>query len=97
MINVLVRLSVKDFELFETFEKQAALIMNKYDGRIISAFEITRNSDGSGEEIHILEFPSQEAFNQYRKDSDLAQLAHLREQAIAATEVQISQKLKSYA
>lgn len=96
MIHILVKLSVKNFELFEAFEKQAAVIMDKYDGHILSAFETVREPDGSGEEVHILEFPNHEAFNQYRSDTDLAELASLREQAIANTEVQISLCLKDY-
>ena len=96
MINILVRLSVKDFDLFETFEKQAAMIMSKYDGRIISAFEIARNPDGSGEEIHILEFPNEDTFNRYRADAELAKLSELRQQAIAGTEVQMNLCIKTY-
>jgi len=96
MLNILVKLAVKDFELFETFEKQAALIMSKYDGRIISAFEIARNPDGSGEEIHILEFPNEDTFNRYRADADLAKLSELRQRAIADTEVQMSVRIKTY-
>ena len=97
MINILVKLDVKDFDAFDRFEKQASLIMGKYDGRIISAFETERHSDGSGQEIHVLEFPSEEAFGEYRKDPVLADLAYLREQAISNTSVEVSLRIKEYA
>ena len=97
MINILVRLAVKDFEVFEKFENQASLIMGKYKGRIISAFETVRNSDGSGQEVHVLEFPSEEAFALYRKDASLLALSSLRERGISNTEIDVSLCVKTYA
>ena len=97
MINILVRLEVKDFDSFEEFEMKASMIMKKYHGNIISAFETIRNPDGTGEEIHVLEFPSEEYFINYRKDDSLANLSGLRNQAISNTEVKMSINVKAYA
>jgi len=96
VIHILVKLEVKNFDALEVFEKQASAIMEKYQGRIVSAFETIRDSDGSGEEIHILEFPSEEAFSRYKSDSSLANLAGQRAQAISGTEVTISLCVKTY-
>mgnify|MGYP000341273109 CR=1 FL=1 len=96
MIHILVKLEIKDFSALEVFEKQASVIMEKYQGRIVSAFETMRGSDGSGEEIHILEFPSEEAFSHYRSDNSLASLAGQRAQAISNTELTISLCVKKY-
>jgi len=96
VIHILVKLEIKDFSALEVFEAQASVIMEKYQGRIVSAFETTRASDGSGEEIHILEFPSEEAFNCYRSDGSLANLVSQRDQAISNTEVTISLRVKTY-
>jgi len=96
MINILVRLEVKDFNSLEEFEPQAVAIMHKYQGRILSAFETVREPDGSGEEVHVLEFPSESLFTDYRADKSLEDLANLRNQAISNTEVEISLKTKSY-
>ena len=96
MIYILVILEVKDFNAFELFEQQAAKIMEQYQGRIISAFETRRETDNSGEEIHVLEFPDEAAFSDYRSDSSLAKLADLRSQAILKTEVKISYCMKNY-
>lgn len=96
MITILVRLEVKDFSALEEFESQAARIMQNYQGRISSAFETIRKPDGSGEEIHILEFPNEESFANYRADKSLAALSSLRNKAISNTEVKISVSIKSY-
>ena len=95
-ITVVVTLEVIDFDLFERFERDAAIIMKQYGGKIVSAFETRHELDGSGEEIHVLEFPSEEAFGRYRADRSLTALSGLREQAISSTKVQISILLKSY-
>ena len=96
MINILVRLDVKDFDILEKFEQQAVKIMADYQGRVLSAFETIHNADGSGQEIHLLAFPNEEAFSGYRNDSSLAKLTDLRDQAIANTEVEVSLSVKEY-
>jgi len=96
VINNLVKLEVKDFSALEVFETQASKIMEKYQGRIVSAFETIRGFEGSGEEIHILEFPSEEAFSRYRSDESLANLAIQRDKAISSTDVKISLCVKTY-
>lgn len=96
MFQVLVKLAVKDFSLLAQFEKQAVMRMKEYQGRVVTAFETVHRVDGTGEEIHVLEFPSAQAFAEYRNDKVLSQLVALREQAIAATEVTVSSKIKSY-
>lgn len=96
MIQIYVKLGVKDFNCFEEFEQQAVSLMKKYQGKVITAFETVRHADGTGEEIHILEFPSESEFAEYRQDGDLAKLTALREQAVSATEVKVSLRTKSY-
>lgn len=96
MIQILVKLQVKDFKAFEEFERVAVATMKKYEGEIISAFETARELDGTGVEFHLLQFPSAEAFANYRADTSLAELSHLRSAAIQDTEVVVSRTLKSY-
>ena len=96
MINILVTLEVKSFKLLTAFETKAVQIMSVYGGRLISAFETVRNADDSGEEIHLLEFPSLTAFDEYRLDPQLLASAELRNEAIASTEVVISSEQKEY-
>jgi uncharacterized protein (DUF1330 family) len=70
--------------------------MRDYGGRIVSAFETTRNPDGSGEEIYYLEFQGEVAFNQYRLDPRYLALDKLRQKAISGTEIKIVAKAKTY-
>jgi len=96
MIHILVKLTVKNFIALEEFERQAVAIMIIHGGQLLSAFETRRNEDGSGEEVHVLAFPSADAFAAYRADAALAMLRDLREEAISHTEIQVSERIKSY-
>lgn len=96
MINILVTLEVKSFKLLTAFETKAVQIMSVYGGCIVRAFETVRNDDNSGQEIHLLEFPSLTAFDGYRLDPELLASAELRNEAIASTEVVISSEQKEY-
>ncbi len=96
MIQILVTLEVKDFLKLDEFETQAVKQMAKYDGVLITAFETARSDKGSGKEVHVLQFPSVEAFNSYKADDVMAELSDLRSQAIAKTKVEVSSCLKMY-
>ena len=96
MLVVLVTLDVKDFELFDAFESRAVQIMRDHGGNLVKAFETERNEEGSGQEVHLIEFPSETAFNAYRKDPKFEVLSDIREQAISATRVVLSHTLKTY-
>lgn len=96
MIQVLVRLEVKDFLKLYEFESLAVRQMAIYGGILITAFETARSDDGTGEEVHVLQFPSIDAFNHYKVDDVMAKLSNLRSQAIAKTSVDVSSSLKMY-
>jgi uncharacterized protein (DUF1330 family) len=95
MIYVLVELRVKSFKNFEKFEKKAIAIMSRYGGDLLMAFESQRDKD-SGEEIHLLSFPSNDKLNEYLNDDELHQLQELRQSAIESTIVKTSTKIKNY-
>ncbi len=96
MIQVFAKIQVNNFAVLEKFEHEAAKIMLKHQGRFVTAFETLRNNSDSGEEIHILEFPSIEHFAQFRQDERHLTLKELRAEAISATEIKISTQLKFY-
>lgn len=96
MINVLVTLEVKSFTLLAAFESKAVQIMHTHGGSMIGAFVSQKNENGSGQEIHLLEFPSLAAFDDYRSDALLLEYADLRNKAIDSTAVIISDELKEY-
>ncbi len=96
MINVLVTIEVKDFNSLTAFETEAVKIMSSYNARMITAFETQRNDDGTGQEVHLLEFPDELSFSNYRSDRRFNTLTDLREKAINSIEVISSRVLKLY-
>lgn len=96
MFKLLVTLQIRDFQALEEFECNASKIMADYQGKIVFAFETIRNEDGTGEEVHIIEFPREVNFNNYRSDPRLQDLRGLREKAISSTEIKMRINEKSY-
>lgn len=94
--QLLVRLRVRSFDAMERFERQAIAIMKAFGGELISAMETQRDPLGGGEEVHILQFPSKQAFLDYRADSRLLALRALREQGIESTTIQEVLRIKDY-
>ena len=96
MINILVTIEVKNFDLLAEFESKAVKVMQRHGGDIANAFETQRNKDGSGQEVHLLEFPSHSKFDEYRSDSLLLEYADLRTKAIKSSTVVIATTQKNY-
>lgn len=98
MIQILVLLEIKDKSSFKEFETKAIQIMEKYGGKLLTAFEpnIGESSDKNIGEIHFLEFPTLEAFKNYRVDNELHELKELRERAISKTSIYVSEKAVTY-
>ena len=96
MINVLVTIEVNNFSLLSDFESKAVKIMHSHGGGMIRAFETKRNEDGTGQEIHLLEFPNITAFDEYRSNPLLLEYAELRSKAIESMVVVISTEQKEY-
>ena len=93
MITIVALLTIRDAQAFEQFERQAVAIMVEHGGRLDSAFRPAAPASTQAphvDEVHVLKFPSQEAFERYRLDAQVVALASLREQAIAHTSVYIS-------
>jgi hypothetical protein len=64
--------------------------MKVHGGRIERTIVV--DPDGSAEvfkEIHVLTFPSAQAFAAYRNDERLGQLAHLRDESVVSTEIMV--------
>jgi uncharacterized protein (DUF1330 family) len=91
-----VTLHVKDFNALETFETEAAKIMQDHCGRIALAFEAQRTANGTGTEIHIVEFESESHFDRYRTDSRFNELAQIRNTAISKSEIIVIGQTKNY-
>ena len=98
MIQIIALLEVHDPAAFHEFETKAIKIMEKYEGKLLAAFEPNANESSSSSigEIHYLQFPSIEAFMQYRLDPQLVEMSELRKQAISSTTIYVSGQFKNY-
>jgi uncharacterized protein (DUF1330 family) len=77
-------------EQFRAYERQAATIMRKYGGAIARTVAVNQAAtDTLMREVHVVTFPSAEAFAAYREDPELAQAAPLRQAAIEETQILI--------
>ena len=82
---------------FRIFERQAARVMAKHGGAIERTVVIPPVRPGEVlKEIHIVTFPNEQALEAYREDSDLKQLAHLREEAVVQTEIFVGEDGPDY-
>ncbi len=82
MHQLIVTIRVKDFDALQKFEAYAQQTMAKYRGKISKAFETVRNADGSGEEIHWLQFANSNEFEAFLRHSHSDEMAILRSEAI---------------
>ncbi len=77
---------------FRAFERHAAAVMRTHGGRIERTVVVTPDpAPGLVREIHVVTFPDEAAFRAYQGDARLAELAHLREAAVVATDVFIGE------
>ena len=85
--------------LFEVYEQKAARIMQRYGGvveKVVRMSSATPSSNEQPFEVHVLSFPSLEAFHSYRADAELAGLAAERSAAISRTEILLGEAGPSY-
>ena len=73
---------------FREYETKAARVLSRYGGVIERTVVVEPSApDERMREVHILSFPSEEAFRRYGTDPDLVALAGLRLTSIAHTDV----------
>ena len=70
-------------QLFD-YEDQVLALLDRHQGRLLSR---VRAIDQGPSEIHLLEFPTEQALVDYQNDPDRLALSAMRDQAIERTEV----------
>lgn len=84
-------------EAFRAFEQAAARIMARHGGAIERAVAIPPAEPGAAlKEVHVVTFPSPQAFAAYRADPALLALAPRREASIVATEILVGEEGPTY-
>lgn len=92
MIEIIALLEVKNKASFNEFESKAIKIMEKYNGKLVSAFRPNEEESTLSNiyEVHYLEFPNLKAFNSYKSDPEHNELKELRNNSISKTSVIVS-------
>ena len=79
-------------ELFTTYEHQAAAIMARYGGAIERTVVLASESpDTPHREVHVVTFPSSNAFDAYRADPAVLALKPMRDASILSTEILVGE------
>ena len=82
---------------FVEFETTAARIMRRYGGTIERRIGIAPHSgENLPHEVHVLSFPDERSFQEYRSDPDLEALRDLRALAIRETVLWLGTELPAY-
>jgi GNAT superfamily N-acetyltransferase len=82
---------------FRAFERHAAAVMQVHGGRIERTVVVAPEPASSlVKEVHVVTFPDGAAFRAYRNDPRLAELAHLREASVVATQVLVGEDGPEY-
>ncbi len=95
MIHVLVIIhaGAGGSKAIRQYESKVVSIMREYGGKLLSAFKPKNNPP---DEIHLIEFPSEEALTQYQQDSRVTELKAEREIAISTTDLHVSSDMINY-
>ncbi len=83
---------------FRAYESQALAHFRRHGGEVLAAFRPRADASGkpTPDEIHVLRIGSEEQFAAFRADPALQALVDLRTQAIARTEIFVSQEVVEY-
>src|SRR5262245_27461292 len=84
---------------FEAYERKAAQVMQRYGGviqKVVRVSDANPSSDGQPFEVHVLGFPSLEAFHAYRAVPELAGFAAERSAANTLTELLLGEAGPNY-
>ncbi len=73
---------------FDAFEAVAFQRIAEHGGEILSVLTFESHSDGQPDEVHIIRFPSEAAFDAYRMDPVMAKQQGKREACIKRTEIE---------
>ncbi len=81
---------------FRTFEHEAARIMAKHGGSLERTVVLKTRADEPHKEVHIVAFPSPDAYEAYRVSPELAAFMHLREVSVVKTDLAIGEPGPNY-
>lgn len=95
MIHILIMINAGagGLDAVRQYESKVVPIIREHGGKMLSAFKPLNNPP---DEIHLIEFASEEALALYQKDSRVVELRAEREIAIAKTNLYVSSEIINY-
>ena len=98
MIQIIALLYASDSGLagLRAFESQAIPILREHGGQLISASTNLDRAAGEADEIHVIQFPSVDAFEAYKNDQRVIDLRSYKETMISKMEVHITNSFHEY-
>lgn len=84
-------------EVFREYERNAVRIMARHGGSLERSIVVDDGDAETLREVHVLRFPSSEAFDAYRADPQLALLATIRAESIIRTDLVLGGEGPRYA
>lgn len=98
MIQIIALLfaSDKGIEGLREFESRAIKILREHQGELISASFNDIKGVSEPDEIHVIQFPSLEHFENYKQDTRLIALASLKNEMIKSMQVFLTNRFHHY-
>jgi len=89
MVSLHITLTIQRAHVgdFREFEHGAARVMSKFGGTILATIELDGETPETLREIHVVSFPSEDAYAAYRAAPDLVPMMPLRERSVMSTKI----------
>ena len=79
------------------YESKVIPILKEHGGELVSAFTPQNSNDPEcPDEVHLITFPSEEAFQSYRADNRILSLSGLRDASLSKTQLLVSKEIIEY-
>jgi uncharacterized protein (DUF1330 family) len=90
LLHITLSVRRSELEAFRTFEHHAARVMSKHGGAIERVLVLKTREDEPHKEVHILSFPSEDAYAAYRASPEIAAFQPMREVSVERTELAVA-------
>lgn len=86
----------RGLEGLREFETKAVAIMREHSGILISASTSSPAQSAGPDEIHVIQFPSTDCYDDYKSDLRLQELSELRQEVLRKVDIHITQEFHVY-
>lgn len=95
-IIALIYAGKRGLEGLREFESKAISILREHSGILVSASTSSPSISSGPDEVHVIQFPSNEDFDAYKRDVRLVELSGLRQEVIRKIELHITNEFHVY-